>query len=73
MSKIRKALVAAVTAAAGAVLSAITANGVPSTSSGWLALLSGAAGIGLAALLAVYAVPNAPTVRPPADGSMRRD
>ena len=72
MSKIRKAITAGLTAAAGSILSAITANGVPSTSGGWLALLGTAAGVGVAALLAVYAIPNAPAVTPPADGSVRR-
>ncbi len=72
MSKIRKAITAALTAAAGSILSAITAQGVPTTTAGWLSMLGTAAGVGLAALLAVYAVRNAPAVRVPADGTVRR-
>lgn len=72
MSKIRKALVAGLLAAAGAVVSAITANGVPKDSAAWLTVLGTAAGVGVAAAYAVWRTPNAPAVRPVADGSVRR-
>ncbi len=72
MSKIRKAITAGLVAAAGAVVSAITTTGVPADSSGWLQLLGAAAGVGLAAALAVWRVPNAPAVAPPADGRVQR-
>lgn len=72
MSKIRKALVAGLIAAAGAVVSALTTTGVPADSAGWLQLLGAAAGVGIAAALAVWRVPNAPAVARPTDGSVRR-
>ncbi len=72
MSKIRKALVAGLIAAAGAVVSAATTTGLPKDQTGWLELLVTAAGVGLAAGLAVWRVPNAPAVTLPADGSVRR-
>jgi hypothetical protein len=72
MNKIRKAITAGLIAAAGAVVSAITTTGLPKDSSGWLQLLGAAAGVGLAAALAVWRVPNAPAVTPPADGTVRR-
>lgn len=72
MNKVRKALVAGALAAAGAVFTGITTNGMPSDSTGWLTLLGTAAGVGLAAALAVWRVPNAPAVTRPADGSVRR-
>jgi hypothetical protein len=72
MSKVRKAIVAALLAAAGAVFSAITTTGAPSDSDDWVALLGAAVVVGVTAGLAVWRVPNAPAVTPPADGSVRR-
>jgi hypothetical protein len=72
MSKIRKAIAAFVTAAAGSVVTSIATGGIPTTGAGWAAVLGAAAGVGLVAALAVYGVRNAPAVAPPADASVRR-
>lgn len=75
MSKIRKAIAAFALAAAGVVVASVTTNGLPADNAGWLALLGAALGVGLAAGLAVYKVPNAPAVRPAAsdeDARVRR-
>jgi hypothetical protein len=72
MSKFRKAIAAFLTAAAGAAVTKIAADGLPADGAGWAALLGAAAGVGLVAALAVYGVRNAPAVAPPADASVRR-
>ena len=72
MSKIRKAVVAFFVAAIGAIVTAVTTEGPPADQAGWVALLGAAAGVGLAAAIAVWRVPNAPAVTPPADGAVRR-
>jgi hypothetical protein len=72
MSKIRKAVVAALTAAAGSVLTAITTHGLPTDTSGWTALLGAAVVVGLGAGLAVYGTPNAPAVTRPSADPVRR-
>lgn len=59
MSKIRKALTAFVGATAAAALTAVTTDGMPADTAGWLQLLGAAAGFGLAAAVAVWRVPNA--------------
>lgn len=66
MAKIRKALVAAVSAAAAALLGALAQGGVPADTVGWLAVLGTAASAGLVAGYATWRVPNAPA------GALRR-
>jgi len=70
MSKIRKAVTAFFTAAAGAVVAGVVTNGLPADAAAWFALVGTAAGVGLAAAYAVWRVPN--SVAPPADGTVRR-
>lgn len=72
MSKIRKAFAAFLTAAAGTVVARLATDGMPADGPGWFALAGAAAGVGLAAAYAVWQVPNAPAVSPPADGAVRR-
>lgn len=72
MSKIRKAVAAFISTAAGAVVTSIVTNGMPSNSADWFALAGTAAGVGLAAAYAVWRVRNAPAVTPPAADPIRR-
>lgn len=58
MSKIRKAIAAFVTAAAGSVVTSIATGGMPATGAGWAAVLGAAVGVGLVAALAVYGIRN---------------
>lgn len=76
MKKIRKAVVAFFTTAFGAAITAVVTNGMPADQAGWVALIGAAVGVGLAAAIAVYTVPNAPAVTLPASGrqaAVRRD
>lgn len=57
LQRARKAVVAAALAAAGAFVTSITAE-VPQTSDGWIALVTAAVGIGLAAGWATYRTTN---------------
>jgi hypothetical protein len=72
MKKIRKAVVAFVTAGVGAAVAKVVTDGAPKDSAGWVELVGAAAAVGLAAAIAVWRVPNAPAVTPPADPSIRR-
>jgi hypothetical protein len=59
MKYVRKALVAGVVAAGGAAWTALV-NGVPSSETGWLALVGSAVSAGLVAGWATWRVENAP-------------
>lgn len=72
MSKIRKAIAAFASAAAGAVLTSIATNGMPVDGEGWAALLGAAVGVGVLAALAVYGIRNAPALPASADDAAVR-
>lgn len=58
LKRIRKAIVAGLFAWAGAVVTAAVEGGTPTTGEGWLALVSGAAGVGVLTALATYKARN---------------
>lgn len=72
MSKVRKAVMAFFTAAVGAVVTKVVTDGMPGDSAGWFGLVGAAVAVGLAAAYAVWRVPNAPAVVPPANDPIRR-
>jgi hypothetical protein len=63
MSKFRKAVSAAFTAALAVLLTGL-ATEIPRTNAGWAALLGSAAGAACVAGYAVYRVPNEPAATP---------
>lgn len=71
MSKIRKALVAAGTAGLAVLVTGLQTE-IPQTEAGWVALIGAAVGTAIVAGWATWRVRNAPAVRPPADGAVRR-
>lgn len=60
MSKIRKALIAAATAAVGVLVTYVQATGLPKTGGEWAGVFSGALGAALIAGYATWQIPNAP-------------
>lgn len=58
-SKIRKAITAGFATAAGAVVSSITTNGLPSGANEWVQLIGAALVVGALAGIAVWRIPNA--------------
>lgn len=61
MGRIRKALVAALGATLGAIVTALVNGGQPATREGWAALVGGSVGVGVVAGLATWGVRNAGT------------